>query len=267
MHCIDLLFCYFYPLIEKTIVVGLLSNKIALITGGSRGIGEAIVRKFMSEGATVAFTYHSSSAKSDALVEELSAQGKIKAYQSDASNYASAEELIKTVLEEFGQIDILINNAGITRDNLMLRMNEEQWDEVINTNLKSVFNLTKHVLRPMLKNRSGSIINMSSVVGDFGNAGQANYAASKAGIFGFSKSIAKEVGSRSIRCNAVAPGFIATEMTDELDEKTKESFLAGIPMKRWGKAEEVADACLFLASDLSKYISGQTISVCGGLNC
>ena len=247
--------------------MGLLSNKTALITGGSRGIGEAIVRKYMSEGASVAFTYHSSSARSDALVTELSNQGKIKAYQSDASDYTAAEQLIKDVLAEFGQIDILINNAGITRDNLMLRMSEAQWDEVINTNLKSVFNLTKHVLRPMLKNRGGSIINMSSVVGVFGNAGQANYAASKAGIFGFTKSIAKEVGSRSIRCNAIAPGFIATEMTDELDEKTRESFLAGIPMKRWGEAGEVADACLFLGSDLSKYVSGQTLSVCGGLNC
>jgi 3-oxoacyl-[acyl-carrier protein] reductase len=170
-------------------------------------------------------------------------------------------------LADFERVDVLINNAGITRDTLMLRMSEEKWDQVIHTNLKSVFNLTKHILRPMLKNRSGSIINMSSVVGVFGNAGQANYAASKAGIFGFTKSIAKEVGSRSIRCNAIAPGFIETDMTQELDEKTKEAFLAGIPMKRLGKGEEVADACVFLGSDMSAYISGQTISVCGALNC
>lgn len=246
----------------------LLKDKIALITGGSRGIGAAIVRKFAANGATVAFTYRSSSAAADAIVNELTANGAtVKAYQSDAGSYEQAEQLVKEVTEDFGRIDILINNAGITRDNLMLRMNESQWDEVIHTNLKSVFNLTKHVLRPMLKNRSGSIINMSSVVGDFGNAGQANYAASKAGIFGFTKSIAKEVGSRSIRCNAIAPGFIATEMTDSLDEKTKEQFLSGIPLKRYGNPEEVADACLFLASDLSTYVSGQTISVCGALNC
>lgn len=247
--------------------MGLLKDKTALITGGSRGIGAAVVKRFMNEGASVGFTYHSSSAKSDALVAELSSLGKIKAYQSDAGDFAAAEQLIKDVTADFGAIDILINNAGITRDTLMLRMSEEQWDQVVHTNLKSVFNLTKHALRPMLKNRSGSIINMSSVVGVFGNAGQANYAASKAGIIGFSKSIAKEVGSRSIRCNSIAPGFIATEMTDELDEKTKEAFLSGIPMKRWGQADEVADACVFLGSDLSKYITGQTLSVCGGLNC
>lgn len=246
----------------------LLKDKIALITGGSRGIGAAIVRKFVANGATVAFTYHSSSAAADAIVNELTANGAtVKAYQSDAGSFEQAEKLVKDVIEDFGRVDILINNAGITRDNLMLRMKESQWDEVIHTNLKSVFNLTKHVLRPMLKNRSGSIINMSSVVGDFGNAGQANYAASKAGIFGFTKSIAKEVGSRSIRCNAIAPGFIATEMTDSLDEATKEKFLTGIPLKRYGNPDEVADACLFLASDLSTYISGQTISVCGALNC
>ena len=248
--------------------MGLLDGKIALITGGSRGIGAAIVKRYIAEGAKVAFTYHSSSAKSDALVTELSnGDHNIKAYQSDASSFEQAEALVKKVIEDFGQIDIVINNAGITRDNLMLRMSEQHWDEVMTTNLKSVFNLTKHIMRPMLKARAGSIINMSSVVGDFGNAGQANYAASKAGIFGFTKSIAKEVGSRGIRCNAIAPGFIATEMTDELDEKTKETFLAGIPLKRWGEASEVADACVFLGSDLSKYISGQTLSVCGGLNC
>lgn len=246
----------------------LLKEKIALITGGSRGIGAAIVRKFAAAGATVAFTYHSSSAAAEAIVKEIESEGgTAKAYQSDAGSYTQSEELVKSVIEDFGRIDVLINNAGITRDNLMLRMSESQWDEVMHTNLKSVFNLTKHVLRPMLKSRSGSIINMSSVVGEFGNAGQANYAASKAGIFGFTKSIAKEVGSRSIRCNAIAPGFIATEMTAELDQKVKESFISNIPMKRYGNPEEVAEACLFLASDLSTYISGQTISVCGGLNC
>lgn len=246
----------------------LLKDKVALITGGSRGIGEAIVRKFAEAGARIAFTYHSSSAKADAIVEELSAGGTdIKAYQSNAASYADSEELVKKVLADFGEVNVLVNNAGITRDNLMLRMTEEHWDQVIDTNLKSVFNLTKHLIRPMMKNRGGSIINMSSVVGEFGNAGQANYAASKAGIFGFTKSIAKEVGSRNIRCNAVAPGFIATEMTDELDDKVKDAFLASIPLKRWGNAEEVANTCLFLASDLSSYISGQTISVCGALNC
>ena len=246
----------------------LLENKIALITGGSRGIGEAIAKRFAEQGASVAFTYHSSAERAQKIEAELKAMGvNAKAYQSDASSYAAAEELVKSVLEDFGKVDVLINNAGITKDNLMLRMNEEQWDRVIETNLKSVFNLTKHILRPMLKARSGSIINMSSVVGVFGNAGQANYAASKAGILGFTKSIAKEVGSRSIRCNAVAPGFIETDMTEELDEKTKAAFLASIPMKRLGAADEVADVCVFLASDMSKYVSGQTISVCGALNC
>ena len=246
----------------------ILDGKTALITGGSRGIGEAIVRKFAEQGADVAFTYLSSEDRAKKVEDDLKSLGSnTKAYRSDASSYSEAEELVKAVLEDYGKIDILINNAGITRDNLMLRMSEEQWDEVMQTNLKSVFNLTKHILRPMLKNRSGSIINMSSVVGVFGNAGQANYAASKAGIFGFTKSIAKEVGSRNIRCNAIAPGFIGTEMTDELDDKTKEAFLAGIPMKRLGEGEDVANACLFLGSDLSSYISGQTLSVCGALNC
>ena len=245
-----------------------LENKVVLITGGSRGIGEAIVRKFAGLGAKVAFTYRSSSERSDAIVAELNkAGGDTAAFQSDAGNFTQAEELIKAVTEKFGQIDVLINNAGITKDNLMLRMSEEQWDQVIETNLKSVFNLTKQVLRPMMKKRSGSIINMSSVVGIFGNAGQANYAASKAGIIGFSKSIAKEVGSRNIRCNVIAPGFIETEMTAELDDKTKENFLANIPMKRLGNGDEIADTCVYLASDLSSYVSGQVISVCGALNC
>ncbi len=246
----------------------LLEGKTALVTGGSRGIGEAIVKKFAEHGANIAFTYLSSSERASKIEAELNAMGiKAKAFQSDASKFDQAEALVKDVLEVFGQVDVLVNNAGITRDTLMLRMNETQWDEVITTNLKSVFNLTKHILRPMLKQRKGSIINMSSVVGVFGNAGQANYAASKAGIFGFTKSIAKEVGSRNIRCNALAPGFIETDMTDALDEKTKAAFLDGIPMRRLGKAEEIAEATLFLASDMSAYVSGQTISVCGALNC
>ena len=226
------------------------------------------MRRYASEGARVAFTYRSSREKAEALAAEVSRESgvEVMALQSDAGSYTQAEELIKKVVDAFGGVDVLINNAGITRDNLMLRMSEEQWDEVMETNLKSVFNLTKHVLRPMIKNRGGSIINMSSVVGVFGNAGQANYSASKAGIIGFSKSIAKEVGSRGIRCNAVAPGFIETDMTEELDEKTRESFLAGIPMKRLGKPEEVADLCVFLGSDRSAYISGQVISICGALN-
>ena len=245
----------------------LLQDKIALVTGGSRGIGESIVRAYAAAGATVAFTYISSSARADALVEELTAEGaSIQAFQSDASSFSQAEALIKAVLDTFGRIDILVNNAGITRDTLMLRMSEEQWDQVIQTNLKSVFNLTKHALRSMMKNRSGSIINMSSYVGINGNAGQANYAASKAGIIGFSKSLAKEMGSRNVRCNVVAPGFIETDMTDELNEETKAAYLAAIPLRRLGKADEVAQTCIFLGSDLSSYITGQTISVCGGMN-
>jgi len=245
----------------------LLQDKVALVTGGSRGIGAAIVRRFAEQGANVAFTYRSSADKANALAEKLSELGvQVKAYQSDASSFEQSEELVKNVLADFDKIDVLVNNAGVTADTLMLRMSEEQWDKVIDTNLKSVFNLTKQVLRPMLKNRSGSIINMSSVVGVFGNAGQANYAASKAGIIGFSKSIAKEVGSRSIRCNAIAPGFIDTEMTEVLDDKVRDSMLSGIPLGRLGKAEEVADACVFLASDLSTYVSGQVLSVCGAMN-
>jgi 3-oxoacyl-[acyl-carrier protein] reductase len=249
--------------------MGLLKDNVVLITGGSRGIGESIVRNLANNGATIAFTYVSdnSATRSEALVNELTKDGIIiKCYRSNASSFAEAEKLIENVLADFGKIDVLINNAGITRDTLMLRMTEEQWDEVMLNNLKSVFNLTKHVLKPMLKQRKGSIINMSSVVGVFGNAGQANYAASKAGIIGFTKSIAKEVGSRNIRCNAIAPGFIETDMTHVLDEKTKEAFLNGIPLKRLGSGDEVANTCLYLASDLSSYVTGQTISVCGGLN-
>lgn len=244
----------------------LLDGKVALITGGSRGIGEALVRKFAEHGASVAFTYVSagSAGRANDLAAELGAA--VRAYQSDAGDYAQAEALVTQVLADFGRLDILVNNAGITRDTLMLRMSEQQWDEVIQTNLKSVFNLTKHSLKPMIR-AGGSIINMSSVVGVFGQAGQANYAASKAGIIGFSKSIAKEYGSRGVRCNAVAPGFIETEMTAVLDEKTKEGYLSAIPMKRLGRGEEVANTCVFLASDMGSYISGQVISVCGALNC
>jgi 3-oxoacyl-[acyl-carrier protein] reductase len=247
--------------------MSLLQDKVALITGGSRGIGAAIVERYAEQGAKVAFTYRSSADQANTIVAAIAEKGgTAKAYQSDAASFEQAEALVKQVLEDFGQINILINNAGITQDTLMLRMSEEQWDKVINTNLKSVFNLTKQVLRPMMKNRGGSIINMSSIVGITGNAGQANYAASKAGIIGFSKSIAKEVGSRNIRCNVIAPGFIETDMTDALDEKTKAAYLANIPLRRLGKAEEVADVCVFLGSDLANYISGQTLSVCGALN-
>lgn len=245
--------------------MALLDGKVALITGGSRGIGEAIVRKFVEQGARVAFTYVSagSATRAEALAAELGEAAR--AYQSDAGDYAQAEALIAQVLKDFGKLDIVVNNAGITRDTLMLRMTEQQWDDVIQTNLKSVFNMTKHCLKPMIRT-GGSIINMSSVVGVFGQQGQANYAASKAGIIGFSKSIAKEYGSRGIRCNAIAPGFIATEMTDALDEKTRDTYLASIPLKRLGSGDDVANTCVFLASDLGAYLTGQVISVCGGLN-
>lgn len=247
--------------------MGLLTGKVALITGGSRGIGEAIVMKLASEGADVAFTYMSSEEKANAIAKLASEHGtKVMAYKSDASNYTESETLINSVVESFGKIDILINNAGITKDTLMLRMSEEQWDQVIEVNLKSVFNLTKHVLKPMMKQKSGSIINMSSVVGVFGNAGQANYAASKAGIIGFSKSIAKEVGSRNIRCNAIAPGFIETDMTHVLTDDQKKAYTDSIPLKRLGSGEDVANACVFLGSDMSVYVTGQVLSVCGGLN-
>jgi len=244
----------------------LLKNKTVLITGGSRGIGATIVKEMASHGANVAFTYHSSPDKANEVAKEASAAGTIvKAYKSNAANYEEAESLVKSVTEDFGGIDILINNAGITKDTLMLRMGEEDWDRVIDVNLKSVFNLTKHTLRGMLKQRSGSIINMSSIVGIMGNAGQANYAASKAGIIGFTKSIAKEVGSRGIRCNAIAPGFIATEMTEVLTDEQKKAYSDSIPMKKLGEAKDVSNACVFLGSDMSTYISGQVLNVCGAL--
>ena len=247
--------------------MSLLQGKVALITGGSRGIGEAIVMKFAEEGADVAFTYVSSAEKANAIAVKAAAFGvKVVAIQSDAANFNQAEALVNEVIEKFGRLDILINNAGITKDTLMLRMTEEQWDRVMEVNLKSVFNLTKHALKPMMKQKAGSIINMSSVVGVFGNAGQANYAASKAGIIGFSKSIAKEVGSRNIRCNAIAPGFIETDMTHALTEDQKKVYTDSIPLKRLGSGDDIANACVYLGSDLSTYITGQVISICGGLN-
>jgi len=245
----------------------LLKNKTALITGGTRGIGHAVALKFAAEGCNVAFTYLNSEDKARQLESELNALGvKAKAFKSDAGSYAESEKLVEEVIKEFGSIDVLVNNAGLTRDNLILRMSEQQWDEVINANLKSVFNLTKHVSKVMLRNKKGSVINLTSIVGVKGQAGQANYAASKAGIIGFTKSIADEFGSRSIRCNAIAPGFIETDMTTVLPEETKKGILAQIPMKRMGQAEEVANVALFLASDLSTYVSGQVISVCGAMS-
>jgi 3-oxoacyl-[acyl-carrier protein] reductase len=243
--------------------MGILDSKVALITGASRGIGKGIAEKFAKEGATVCFTYLSSEEKAKALETELG--GNAKGYKSNAAEYGAAEKLINDIVADHGTVDIVINNAGITRDGLLMRMTEENWDEVINTNLKSVFNLTKAVQRTMLKARSGSIVNISSVVGVKGNAGQANYAASKAGIIGFTKSIAQELGSRNIRCNAIAPGFIETEMTEVLDEKVVQEWRDSIPLKRGGSTEDVANACLFLASDMSAYITGQTLHVCGGM--
>jgi 3-oxoacyl-[acyl-carrier protein] reductase len=244
----------------------LLENKVALITGASRGIGKGIALKFAQQGANIAFTYLSSVEKAQALEKELEAFGiKAKGYRSDAANFKAAEELVNAVVADFGTVDVLVNNAGITRDTLLMRMSEEQWDEVINANLKSVFNLTKAIQKPMLKQRKGSIINMSSVVGVKGNAGQANYAASKAGIIGFTKSVALELGSRNIRSNAIAPGFIETEMTGVLDPKVVEGWRASIPLKRGGTTEDIANATLFLASDMSAYITGQVMNVCGGM--
>ncbi|MCE9538793.1 MAG: 3-oxoacyl-[acyl-carrier-protein] reductase [Bacteroidetes bacterium] len=244
----------------------LLEGKTALITGASRGIGRGIAMKFAEHGANIAFTYLSSIEKGLALEKELEAFGiKAKGYQSDAADFKAAEELVNAVISDFGTVDVLVNNAGITRDTLLMRMSEQQWDEVMNANLKSVFNLTKAITKPMLKQRKGSIINMSSVVGIKGNAGQSNYAASKAGIIGFTKSIALELGSRNIRSNAIAPGFIETEMTAALDPKVVEGWRESIPLKRGGTADDVANATVFLASDMSTYITGQVINVCGGM--
>lgn len=246
--------------------MGLLSGKTALITGASKGIGRAIAIRYAQEGANVAFTYLSSVEKGQALEDELAAFGiKAKGYRSDASDFKAAEELVNVVVADFGSLDILINNAGITRDNLLMRMTEEAWDEVIGVNLKSCFNTVKAATRTMMKAKAGSIINITSVVGIKGNAGQANYAASKSGIIGFTKSVALELGSRNIRCNAVAPGFIETEMTAVLDEKTVQGWRDAIPMKRGGQPEEVANACVFLGSDMSSYISGQVLQVDGAM--
>ncbi|MDG1766663.1 MAG: 3-oxoacyl-[acyl-carrier-protein] reductase [Flavobacteriales bacterium] len=246
--------------------MNLLDGKVALITGASRGIGKGIAQKFVEAGATVVFTYVSSDDKARALEAELTAKGgTAKGFKSNAAEFDAAQTLVDDVMAEFGRIDIVINNAGITRDNLLMRMSEEHWDEIMNINLKSCFNITKAVMRPMLKARSGSIINMSSVVGVKGNAGQANYAASKAGIIGFTKSVAAELGSRNIRCNAIAPGFIETEMTGALDEKVVQEWRDAIPLKRGGSTEDVANLALFLASDMSAYITGQVINVDGGM--
>jgi 3-oxoacyl-[acyl-carrier protein] reductase len=244
----------------------LLEGKVAIVTGASRGIGRGIAEVFAKHGAHVAFTYSSSEGPALELQDELIQLGvKAKAFKSNAASYDESEKLVADILLEFDRIDILVNNAGITRDNLLMRMSEADFDQVIETNLKSVFNMTKAVQRTMLKQRSGSIINMTSVVGVKGNAGQANYAASKAGMIGFTKSIALELGSRNIRCNAVAPGFIETEMTGKLDEKTVQSWRDAIPLKRGGTPEDVANACLFLASDLAAYTTGQVLHVDGGM--
>lgn len=248
----------------------LLANKTAIVTGAARGIGEAIALKLAQQGANIAFTYvsDSSAEKAAALQTKLTELGvQAKAYQSNAGDFAQCEAFVNDVLKTFGAIDICVNNAGISKDNLLLRMTEQQWDEVMDINLKSIFNMTKQVIRPMMKAKGGSIINMSSIIGVRGNAGQSSYAASKAGIIGFTKSIALELGSRNIRCNAIAPGFIETDMTHYLKEGAgADDFLKKIPLGRFGRAEEIADTTLFLASDLSTYITGQVISACGGLN-
>lgn len=244
----------------------LLEGKTAIITGASRGIGRGIAKVFANQGANVAFTYSSSAEAAKALEDELTAMGiKARGYQSNAADFNESQKLVDDVLAEFGSVDILINNAGITKDNLLMRISEDDFDKVIEVNLKSVFNMTKAVQRTMLKQRKGSIINMSSVVGIKGNAGQTNYAASKAGVIGFTKSVALELGSRNIRCNAIAPGFIETEMTEKLGEDVIKGWTENIPLKRGGTPEDVANACVFLASDLSAYITGQTLSVDGGM--
>lgn len=244
----------------------LLEGKTALITGASRGIGKAIAHRFAQEGANLALTNVSDDEEFEASIDELRKLNvKVNGYISNAANFTDSQRVVDDIMKDFPSIDILVNNAGITRDTLLMRMTEDQWDAVIAVNLKSVFNLTKAVLQPMLKQKNGSIINMSSVVGVSGNAGQSNYSASKAGIIGFTKSIAKELGSRNIRCNAIAPGFILTEMTDKLPADVKEEWINKIPLKRGGTPEDVADTALYLASGLSSYVSGQTIHVCGGM--
>lgn len=248
----------------------LLDGKVSVVTGAARGIGAAIALKLAEQGSNIAFTYvsDSSAEKALALENQITALGvKAKAYKSNAGDFAQCENFVSDVLKEFGNIDVCVNNAGISKDNLLLRMTPEQWDEVMTINLKSVFNMTKQVIRPMMKAKSGSIINMSSVIGEMGNAGQSSYAASKAGIIGFTKSVAKELGSRNIRCNAIAPGFVETDMTSYLqDGEGSEKYKAGIPLGRFASAEDIANVTLFLASNLSSYITGQTISACGGLN-
>ena len=248
----------------------LLEGKVAIVTGAARGIGEAVAIKFAEHGANIAFTYVSDGSKEKAAALETKLQGmgvKAKAYQSNAGDFAACETFVTDVLKEFGTVDICVNNAGISKDNLLLRMSVEQWEDVIKVNLNSVFYMTKQIIKPMMKARSGSIINMSSVIGEMGNAGQTSYAASKAGVIGFTKSVAKELGSRNIRCNAVAPGFVETDMTSYLKEgEAADKYKAGIPLGRFASAEEIANTCLFLASEMGAYITGQTISVCGGLN-
>ena len=248
----------------------LLEGKKAIVTGASRGIGEAIAIMFAEHGADIAFTYVSdnSAGKAKVLESKLTAHGvKARSYKTNAGDYGACEAFVNDVLKDFGTIDICVNNAGISKDNLLLRMTPEQWDEVMQVNLKSVFNMTKQVIRPMMKARSGSIINMSSIIGEMGNAGQSSYAASKAGVIGFTKSVAKEFGSRNIRCNAIAPGFVETDMTSYLkDGEGAEKYKVGIPLGRFASTEDIANVSLFLASDMSSYITGQTISVCGGLN-
>ncbi|BAV09571.1 3-oxoacyl-[acyl-carrier-protein] reductase [Filimonas lacunae] len=248
----------------------MVKDKVAIVTGAARGIGEAIAVKLAENGANVAFTYvsDSSAEKAAALEQKLIALGvKAKAYKSNAGDFAACEAFVSDVVKEFGTVDICVNNAGISKDNLLLRMTAEQWDDVMDINLKSVFNMTKQVIRPMMKAKSGSIINMSSIIGIRGNAGQSSYAASKAGIIGFTKSVAHELGSRNIRCNAIAPGFVETDMTHYLQEGAgADEFLKKIPLGRFGKGEEIANTTLFLASDMSSYITGQVISACGGLN-
>ena len=248
----------------------LLQGKTAIVTGAARGIGEAVAIKLAEQGANIAFTYvsNSSAERAKSLEEKLTALGVIaKSYQSNAADFAACESFVNDVLKEFGRIDICVNNAGISKDNLLLRMTPEQWTEVIQVNLSSVFNMTKQVIKPMMKAKSGSIINMSSVIGEMGNAGQSSYAASKAGVIGFTKSIAKELGSRNIRCNAIAPGFVETDMTSYLqDGAAADKYKAGIPLGRFATTEDIANVTLFLASDLSSYVTGQVISACGGLN-